>query len=180
MNSRYLLSVGSIEPRKNTSRLIDAYLTLPRALRQEAPLVLVGSTSPVFRSVAHDAGRDETVRLLGRVSDAELAWLYSRAAAFVTVSVAEGFGLPVVEAAAAGCPAFVLSDIPTYRWLTEGTRPIFVDPVDQDSIAAGLETAITGGGFGSFSGLAERFSWDESAGRVADLLRDVEGATNGG
>lgn len=177
-NSRYFLSVGSVEPRKNMTRLIEAYLTLPRALRQEAPLVVVGGANPVFRGVISAAGSDDTVRLLGRVSDAELAWLYSAAAAFVTLSLAEGFGIPIVEAAAAGCPAFVLSDIPAYRWLTKGTTPIFVDPLDRDSIAAGLVAAISGHEFGSFSDLAERFSWDQSADVVADLLHEVERATS--
>jgi glycosyltransferase involved in cell wall biosynthesis len=130
--SRYLLSVGSVEPRKNMTRLIEAYLTLPRAVRRETPLVVVGGTNPVFGRVIPAAGCDDTVRLLGRVSDAELAWLYSTAAAFVAVSLAEGFGIPIVEAAAAGCPAFVLSDIPAYRWLTKATTPIFVDPLDRD------------------------------------------------
>ena len=77
----------------------------------------------------------------GYVSDEELGELYRNAYAVVLVSLAEGFGLPLVEAAACGTPHLVVSDIPVFRWIC-GDAAHYVDPLEVDSIADGLRQVL--------------------------------------
>ena len=109
----FLLTVGTIEPRKNLNRLLDAHEMVWRELR--LPLLLVGvygwSQRALLRRVAASDGR---VFWLGFVSDPVLAELYRRATAVMQYSSYEGFDLPVAEALACGAP-LVASDIPVHR-----------------------------------------------------------------
>ena len=97
----YVLSVSTLEPRKNLPALLAAFALLRRR-RPELTLVLAGSAGWEERPLAA-----EGVRLLGFVPDEELARLYRGASAFAYPSRFEGFGLPVVEALASGVPAVV-------------------------------------------------------------------------
>jgi glycosyltransferase involved in cell wall biosynthesis len=175
---RYLLAVGSIDPRKNLSRLAAAYGRLSEKLRRELPLVIVGGGSDVFRQqfVAWPTG----AVLTGYLRDAELSDLYRHARAVVMPSLAEGFGLPVVEAASAGVP-LLLSDIPAFRWVYgEGAK--YFDPLDVDSIASTLEQVVNAGPFVTPEELIakarevrERFPWRGSADRIYEFVQSLEG-----
>ena len=112
---RYFVVVGSQEPRKNLRTLASAYTALSDAERQEWPLVVVGGGANVYRSSEIRWPPGTLVR--GYVSDVELADLYAKSGAVLLASLAEGFGLPLVEAAAAGAPRLVVSDIPVFRWI---------------------------------------------------------------
>ncbi len=139
----YVFSISTIEPRKNFDRLLAAHLRLSPALRRQAPLVIAGGKgwgSVLARPEADAAIRDGTVRLLGHVSDAELVALCSRAAAFAYVSLYEGFGLPVVEAMAAGSP--VLASSTTAVGELASGAALLVDPLDEEAIAEGLRRLI--------------------------------------
>jgi glycosyltransferase involved in cell wall biosynthesis len=109
---RYLLAVGTLEPRKGLEPLIRA-LALPQA--QNLPLLIVGPEGwgeVDVSSIARDAGLAEgRVRTLGYLSNADLAVAQSRATAFMFPSLAEGFGLPVLEAMSLGTPV-IHSDVP--------------------------------------------------------------------
>lgn len=102
----YLLSVGTLEPRKNLITLIRAYVALPAAFKQNHPLVIVGPsgwhTSAFERELARY--RHEPIRLLGYVDQQELPLLYAGAALLAYPSIYEGFGLPVLEAMACATP----------------------------------------------------------------------------
>ncbi|HEY5098215.1 MAG TPA: glycosyltransferase family 1 protein [Acidimicrobiales bacterium] len=123
----FLLSVGTLEPRKNLPRLVDAYERVRSSLPEAWPLVLVGP-SGWGAQVKPDTG----VVLTGMVTPAELSALYAMARLLAYVPLEEGFGLPPVEAMAFGTPV-VASPLPS----TAGAA-FEVDPLDVDSIAGGL------------------------------------------
>lgn len=131
LSSRYILSVGTQEPRKNIQRLLAAYVQL----REDMPkgvmipeLVLVGNQG-WSEKVHADAG----IRMLGFVPDADLPALYSRAMAFVYPSLYEGFGFPVLEAMAAGCPVLA-SDRGSLKEVA-GDAALLIDPEDTEDIS---------------------------------------------
>lgn len=128
----FLLSVGTLEPRKNLSRLVEAYERIRGSLPEPWPLVLVGPSGWGER-VKPETG----VVLTGLVTPSELSALYAMARLLVYVPLVEGFGLPPVEGMALGTPV-VASPLPS-----TGGAAHEVDPLDTDSIAAGLLAVAT-------------------------------------
>jgi glycosyltransferase involved in cell wall biosynthesis len=153
----YLLAVGSLDPRKNLKRLAEAYGRLSDGERRAHPLVVVGGGSAVFRQqdLQWPAGTINT----GYVSDEELRQLYRNAHAVVMVSAAEGFGLPLVEAAACGVPHLLVSDIPVFRWIC-GEAAHYVNPLVVSEIANGLREVLTRPRSQNID--LSRFDWDTS------------------
>lgn len=166
----YLLAVGSMDPRKNLPNLAAAYGLLDEATRAQLPLVVVGGGAAAFRDerIAWPSGTIDA----GYVSDDELRALYAGSRAVVFPSQAEGFGLPLVEAAAAGAGGLVVSDLPVFRWIC-GDGAVYVDPASTESIAAGLRAAADGE-LPAISIEAGRFDWDHSAATVAELCRSLQ------
>jgi glycosyltransferase involved in cell wall biosynthesis len=130
----YILTVSTIEPRKNLPALVEGFALLRRQ-RPELTLALVGPAGWEQRPLA-----GEGVRQLGYVPDEDLARLYRGAAAFVYSSRFEGFGIPVVEALASGVPAVVSS----HPSLDEacGDAALRADPDRPESFAEALEQAL--------------------------------------
>ncbi|TDL37401.1 glycosyltransferase family 4 protein [Arthrobacter nitrophenolicus] len=169
---RFVLAVASHDPRKNLKRLVTAYDSLPLDFQKQFPLVLVGGQGDSFR--LSDEERSAIARYsIGYVSDADLSWLYSQAAAVVFPSLNEGFGLPVVEALAAGA-CVAVSDIPVMRWVASSYADYF-DPEDTASIAdAIVRTALKSEPDSSISDwVGARFSWQKSAQVVKNLADDM-------
>ncbi len=160
----YFLAVGNQEPRKNLRRLAEAYGLLSQHERRAHPLVVVGAGNAIYQ-YEQMPWPEETV-VLGYVADPDLRRLYADAAAVVLVSLAEGFGLPLVEAAAAGTGQLVLSDIPVFRWIVRD-RAHFVDPLDVTSIRDGLRDSLRT--FVPHAIDLTRFDWDATALAVRDL-----------
>ncbi len=137
----YVLAVGTLEPRKNIPRLVAAYAGLPDSVQAAHPLVVVGAlgwrTGPTVAALRSLA--DRCVRL-GHVSDAVLAELYRRCAVFCYPSLGEGFGLPVLEAMAAGAPVLT-SSVASLREVG-GDAVAYADPESVPSIAAGLQRLL--------------------------------------
>jgi len=172
--SKFFLTVGSVEPRKNLIRLVQAHRLAMRRVAAPIPLLVAGGSADVYRDALRGQEVSDQVHLLGRVTDSELAHLYARCTAFVSVSLGEGFGLPVVEASAATNAPLVLSDIPAYRWLmTADGGTVFVDPLSIESIAAGLVDAGTSERRLPRRTVAERFTWKRSAQMISDFIDDV-------
>ncbi len=107
-SSEFLLAVGTLEPRKNLTRLFEAYQSIRSSLPEPWPLVVVGPQGWMQRSTSLPHG----VVLTGKVSDGVLAALYRLARLFCCVPIEEGFCLPVAEAMHAGTPV-VSSDVPS-------------------------------------------------------------------
>jgi glycosyltransferase involved in cell wall biosynthesis len=156
----YVLAVGTLEPRKNLERAIEA------AERVGLPLRIAG---------ARGWGGVEARRAtwLGEIDDAELARQYRGAQCLVYPSLYEGFGIPVLEAMACGIPVVASAGGATEE--IAGGAAVLVDPLDVDSIAAGIDEAIGRRDELRPRGLARagEFSWDESAARTQAVYRDV-------
>lgn len=136
---RYTLSVGTIEPRKNIERLIQLYRQLPSSLRNEYPLVLAGNEGWNSESIHQEivAGRAEDWLIyLSYVAESDLPALYAGSRAFACVSLYEGFGLPVLEAMAAGVPV-VCSSVASLPEVG-GDAVRYVDPLQPDEIRQAL------------------------------------------
>jgi glycosyltransferase involved in cell wall biosynthesis len=132
----YVLAVGTLEPRKNLPTLVEAF-ALVRRRQPELTLALAGLEGWEERPL-----QAEGVRLLGFVSDDELARLYRGAAAFAYPSRFEGFGIPVVEALASGTPA-VVSAHPSLDEAC-GDATVRADPDDVGAFSDALEQALGG------------------------------------
>ena len=139
--SSYVLCVGAADWRKNPAGMVEALAQARRRTSdQDLKLVWAAALDTESRRnierMAREAGAGEAVRLIGYVSDDELAALYRGAVAQLFVSRAEGFGYPVVEAMATGCPV-VTSDCSSTAEIAADAA-ILVDPEDAGAIAAGI------------------------------------------
>lgn len=171
----YLLAVASADPRKNLGALVKAYASLPPALRDGCALVLVGGgENLVFGDLDNNSHTSVPgVSRMGYVDEATLWSLYCGAKALVVPSFDEGFGLPLVEAAASGTPV-VVSDLPVFRWIA-GDRATYFDPQDGASIAAALAHVIKAeaGDLDIIDDVEGRFSWQSSADAVLNFVRGL-------
>jgi glycosyltransferase involved in cell wall biosynthesis len=175
----YFLYLGTIQPRKNLARLVTAYAQCVSSLGLDhAPqLVLAGKRgwmAPDILRQVHRLGLSQLVRLVGYVPYEDKAALFSGALAFVFPSLYEGFGLPVLEAQACGCPVITSSTSSLPEAAGDGAA--LVNPEDTDAITATLRVAATDPHWRArlvdrgFDNL-KRFSWHQCAERV---LAEIE------
>jgi glycosyltransferase involved in cell wall biosynthesis len=137
----FALTVSTLEPRKNLATLLDAYGRLPAAAQARLPLVVVGAAGwGDVRLADHPLVRAGAVRPAGYVSDAELAGLYRAARVMLYPSIYEGYGMPVIEALAAGAPV-VASDAASMPEALAGAGRL-VAPRDVDGWTAALRAAL--------------------------------------
>jgi glycosyltransferase involved in cell wall biosynthesis len=133
----FVLAVGTLEPRKNLPRLVAAYRSLADGVQARHPLVVVGANGwQTGETLTSLRSLGERCTMLGHVSDAVLAELYRRCAVFCYPSLGEGFGLPVLEAMAAGAAVLTsnVSSLPEVG----GAAVAYADPTRVDDIAAQL------------------------------------------
>ena len=177
---RPILAVGTIQPRKNYHRLVEAYARVLRDGQQSLPpLLIVGRPGWQFEDVMDLPRKLEIegrVLFAGHLEDAEVALLMRASLLLAAVSTGEGFGLPLVEAMYSGLP-LLASDIPPFREVA-GTAALFVNPLIVDDIAAGLSRLV--GDPARRQELVEAgrgrralFSWDRASTQVAAALRRV-------
>ena len=168
----YLLCVSTLHPHKNLPRLIHAYGRTKRDLK----LILAGMRG--FRAEAIEQLIDElklrdSIQTTGWVPRDQLYSLYARAQAFVYPSTFEGFGMPVLEALAAGIPT-ACSDIPPLREVA-GDAALFFDPLNEESIASAIERLMSDGSLREQlvqkgRERARGFTWQKSAERTLAAL----------
>lgn len=164
---RFVLFVGTLEPRKNLARLLEALASM----RDATPLVVAGMDGwgDAVPPHSHD------VRFLGFVPHHNLAAIYEAATVFAFPSLWEGYGLPVIEAMAQGTP--VVTSRGTSCEEVAGDAAILVDPTDVDSIAAGIERAIESGASLAEAGRrrASICTWEATTHATVEAYKEVLG-----
>lgn len=178
---RFIFSLGSVDPRKNVGLLVGAWRALPASVRAEVPLVLAGGTASTFAPDPSQRHLPDGVVHLGYVDDDDLPGLYAAATVFAYPSLYEGFGLPPLEAMAAGTPVVALASTGAVNevvrgagMLVEGAGPnAFADAISEMLSNESLTlTLVTAG-----RERAAEYSWDLSAKGVLGVLRDVRSLT---
>ncbi len=170
----FVLFVGTIEPRKNLSRLISAYSEMRRQTGLPHQLVLSGSKGwlyeDIFKEVTRE-GLEKDVQFLGFVADVDLPALYTLADLFVFPSLYEGFGLPPLEAMACGTPVVASNNSSLPEVLGDAAR--FVDAEDVTGLADAMATVLADGALRTrLAGLgreqAARFTWEDAAKQLVE------------
>jgi len=176
----YLLSVATLEPRKNILGLVKAFSQLPQASRQAFPLVLVGTkgwlTEELEQALDPLLRKGEAVRL-GYVDQADLPVIYAGATCMAYVSFFEGYGMPVAEAMTTGTPVLT-SAVSSMPEVAAGAT-LLVDPHDVASIAESLQRLIEDESLRtqlSEAGLeaSQSYTWSNSAQRLLSVLQQVK------
>lgn len=170
----YLLTVGRLEPRKNHQRLLQAYAML-RTPRPK--LAIVGQRDFRFEEILalrDELGLGEDVLFLEDINDAALPVLYRHARLFVYPTLAEGFGMPVIEAMASGVP--VITSNSTALPEVAGHAALLIDPYDVNAIAQAMRVVLADyqrAGRMRVDGLvqARGFNWDTEAAKLAGTYR---------
>ncbi len=174
-NSSYILFVGTLQPRKNIARLIEAFSKLDT----DSKLVVVGRPGWHYDeiiSAPEKYGVSEKVVFLKEVSDDELPSLYEHAEVFVLPSLYEGFGLPVLEAMRYGCPVVTsnISSLPE----AGGDAALYFDPNNVDDIAKKIDKVLSDktlrekmvkDGYEQI----KKFSWEKTAKQVIKVLESA-------
>lgn len=179
LTREYLIHLGTIEPRKNLPRLIEAYGRIRERFREYPQLLLVGApgwmAAPTLDAIqVHGAGDD--IILAGYAPREQAVLLLRGAAACVYPSVYEGFGLPVLEAMAARVPV-IASNAAALREVAQDCC-IYVDPSSVESIEAGLDEFLTCRDAaqqrtGRAYARAQTLTWRHSAEKLANLYKDL-------
>jgi glycosyltransferase involved in cell wall biosynthesis len=188
LDAPYMLYVGTVQPRKNLTRLIEAFAMASVLIEQQsaaadaghtpqAPLLVIagrmGWCTEAIEQRAAALGVGGMVRFLGYVPDADLPALLSGALAFLFPSLYEGFGMPVLEAMACGTP--VLTSTTSALPEVAGNAALLVDPADTDAIAAAIARLAADTGLRAdlrARGLtrAAQFTWERCAHETLGVL----------
>lgn len=171
----YFLAVGGISPRKNTKRLIEAFVRWRAKGGPRAGYELRITGISLDASAGAEGGLPAGVSRLGYVDKAELRRLYAGAAAFLYPSIYEGFGLPIIEAMACGAPVLTSSTASAPE--VAGGAAVLVDPFSLESIDAGLDRVTDPEEARRLRSLgrerARQFHWSAAAGRTIELYREL-------
>lgn len=173
----YILFVGTVQPRKNIGRLIEAFYHMKN--RNTLQLVIAGKRGWLYREIFEKVKNlhlEKAVIFCDFPSNEELAFLYQGARCFVLPSLYEGFGLPVIEAMVCGCPV-VVSNVSSLPEIV-GNAGVYIDPYDVSSIEKGMQKAsfdkvlrkkLTTKGLER----VKQFSWENCAQKTRAALEDI-------
>ena len=178
LDEPFILSLGTLEPRKNYVRLIEACAQLRRRLPSAPSLIIAGGHGWLYEDILAAAKRhgNGSVRSLGFVPDEDLPALYTLAELFAFPSLYEGFGLPPLEAMACGTPV-VCSNRPSLPE-TAGDAALMVDAEDIEGLATAMQRALEDEKLRTemiAKGLAQanRFTWKKAAEKLLDAYRET-------
>lgn len=163
-----LLAVGTLEPRKNISKLIEAFSKLPNEVRRQYTLKIVGASG-----WGEQTGNrvPNGVEILGFVPDDELKQLYGTSTLVVFPSIYEGFGLPILEAFASNTPV-ACSDIAPFREVAQSSATYF-DPTSSKTIADGIIRALDSHQTFDYTPVLQKWSWQRSAAKLTKLIESL-------
>jgi glycosyltransferase involved in cell wall biosynthesis len=172
IEEKYLLSVSSLDPRKNLKNLIEAFKRTDIKIK----LVIVGLKNANFDFTLKRNSLNDNIIFTGYVSDNELTSLMNNAEAFIYVSFYEGFGLPPLEAMSLGCPV-VVSDIPAHREVC-GDAALYADPYNIEDIKNRINDVLLNDKLKEELIVAgkknvERFDWLASAQNVLKNINEI-------
>jgi glycosyltransferase involved in cell wall biosynthesis len=179
INGTYILYVGTIQPRKNIERLIDAYL---KVSDKELQLVIVGKKGWLYDSIfekVKELKLKDRIIFTDYINSAELELLYKNAECFVLVSLYEGFGFPVLEAMQAGVPV-VTSNVSSLPEVA-GDAAELVDPTNTDEITRAIEKVLNLDKeerilrIEKGKAQAEKFTWEKTARETLKVFEKVNG-----
>lgn len=171
----FLLCVGTREPRKNIDRVIMAFAEIAKA-QPDLSLIIVGKYGWGEEKMSNVKGQMSNVKILGYVEMEDLAGLYSGARAFVYPSLYEGFGLPILEAMACGCPV-ITSETGALKEIA-GKEAILVDPENIEDIVVAISKVCRNEKIRKemvLGGLKRsgEFSWEKTALQTLEAYRSV-------
>ncbi|HEX9504197.1 MAG TPA: glycosyltransferase family 1 protein [Patescibacteria group bacterium] len=177
---KYILFVGTIQPRKNIPRLVEAYQKIKEQNHIEEKLIIAGGRGwlwePILKQVK-TAGIDGSVKYLDYIPKQDLPYLIAGARLLTLPALYEGFGIPPLEAMASGVPVVVsnLSSLPE----VVGDAGVLVDPNSIDSIADGLLKVIADNNLRLqmiAKGLerAKQFTWENTARKTLEVLESLK------
>lgn len=179
LENPFILFVGTLQPRKNIARLIEAFSRLPADVLAKTDLVIVGKKGWQYEDILaapEKYGVTKRVKFLNFVSDDDLAELYKQAKCYVLPSLYEGFGLPILEAMKNDCPVITsnVSSLPE----AGGDAALYVNPTDVQEISSTMAKLLTDSSLRQK--LIEKgrqhikkFSWEKTAKETLALLQEV-------
>lgn len=181
ISDHYLLFVGTLQPRKNIVRLIEAFAKIRKqeSTGRNLELVIIGKKGWLYEEILEAPtkfGVENSVKFLHAVSDEELTVFYKYALCYVLPSLYEGFGLPVLEAMQRGCPVITsnVSSMPE----AGGDAALYINPEDVDDIAEKITKLITDSKLreeliAKGKKQVQKFSWDKAAQETLAVLQEV-------
>lgn len=172
----YILTVGTLEPRKNLEMFLRAYAELPANRPQAVIVGARGWGDSSLLNVVQQLGLQESVHFTGLVDDAQLPLLYAGAECLVYPSLYEGFGLPILEAMACGTPV-IASNVSSMPEVSGGAAILF-NPADRLSLKQAMLDVLSDEGQRAWlrsAGLlrADEFTWARTARQTLELYRNV-------
>jgi glycosyltransferase involved in cell wall biosynthesis len=178
ITGNFILFVGTLQPRKNIERLIEAFSQISSS-HKDLSLVVIGKHGWLYEAILAAPKKfdiEEKVKFLSFVSDEELATFYKYALCYVLPSLYEGFGLPVLEAMSYECPVITsnISSLPE----AAGDAALYIDPLDVADIAAKMNMFISSEKLRKEyiekgKKQVKKFSWEKTAKETLAVLEEV-------
>ena len=177
VEGRYILFIGTLEPRKNLTKLLEAYALLPSDILSKYKLVLAGKIDwkfeDILKKIEEIKQQGGNVEYLGYVDDKTKALLYKNASCFVLPSLYEGFGMPILEALSYNTPVCA-SDIPVFREVA-GEAVEYFDPRDTKSIASCIVETLSSPVNNKNIANAQQITWQDISQELYERIRKATG-----
>lgn len=179
-SKQYILHVSTLQPRKNQLRILEAYEKLPKSMKEEYPLVIVGKNGWGCDDVVgklQQLEKKNTAKWLNNITDEELFAIYQGSTCFVFPSLYEGFGFPILEAMASNTPV-ITSNIGAMKEIAGEGNAYLVNPYDVDELSNAMKellknTLLRNTLIQRGRAHAETFTWKKSAQKHVDVFKKM-------